>query len=74
MMRTATLDAQVTSGLPLIDPHSLTATQCAGQRCAVPNCRRRLVHRQTGVVGRLPDGRPVLACDECAPAVIFDRA
>ncbi|HEY1915400.1 MAG TPA: hypothetical protein VGH27_07470 [Streptosporangiaceae bacterium] len=74
MTRTATLETRVTSGLPVIDPHSLTAAQCAGRRCAVRNCRRRLVHRQTEAVGRLPDGRPVLACYECAPAVIFDRA
>lgn len=59
--------------LPTIDPESLTPSQQAGSRCAVPNCRRLLadVVRQ---VGRLPTGEPVLACGDCALKVSYEIA
>ena len=56
------------SRLPVIDPESLTAAQRAGRRCAVPNCRRLLADL-VYKVGRLPGGRPVVVCEECAPMI-----
>lgn len=73
MTRTAALASQVTHVMPVIDPRSLTRAQLAGRRCAVPNCGRRLAP-PAYEVGRLPDGRPVLACPECAPRVKYERA
>ena len=58
--------------LPVIDPYSLNPAQIAGRRCAVPNCRRLLVYRMTCQIGRLPGGRPVLACGDCAPEVRYE--
>ncbi|HEY3735675.1 MAG TPA: hypothetical protein VGL63_17360 [Streptosporangiaceae bacterium] len=62
-----------TQAVPTIDPRSLTDAQLAGRRCAVPNCQRPLsgpVYK----VGRLPGGRPVVACEECAGWVTYERA
>jgi hypothetical protein len=73
MTRWAALDVRVTHAVPVIDPRSLTRTQLAGSRCAVPNCGR-LLAPPAYEVGRLPDGRPVLACAECAPGVRYERA
>jgi hypothetical protein len=72
MTRTA-LASQMTPVMPVIDPQSMTRAQLAGLRCAVPNCGR-LLAPPAYEVGRLPDGRPVLACPECAPAVRYERA
>lgn len=41
----------------------LTLAQLAGERCAVPNCRRRLAGPRT-LLGQLPDGTPVYICDD----------
>jgi hypothetical protein len=70
MTRLAALDAPVTLAptVPVIDPRSLTPAQRAGQRCAVPNCRR-LVADVGYLVGRLPGGKPVVACEDCAPMI-----
>jgi hypothetical protein len=68
------LGARVARSLPLIDPRSLSRRQRAGRRCAVPNCRRPFTQGRAARVGRLPDGRPVLACAQCAPAVAFEPA
>jgi len=73
MTRKAALAARVTHVMPVIDPRSLTHAQLAGRRCAVPNCGR-LLAPPAYEVGRLPDGRPVLACAECAPGVTYERA
>ena len=73
MTRGAALDARVTHAVPVIDPRSLTPAQLAGRRCAVPNCGR-LLAPPAYEVGRLPDGRPVLACPECAPGVGYELA
>jgi hypothetical protein len=73
MTRKAALESPVTYTMPVIDPRSLTRAQLAGRRCAVPNCGR-LLAPPTYEVGRLPDGRSVLACAECAPAVGYERA
>jgi RNase P subunit RPR2 len=73
MTRTAALASRVTHVVPVIDPRSLTRAQLAGRRCAVPNCGR-LLAPPAYKVGRLPDGRPVLACPECGPAVRYERA
>jgi hypothetical protein len=67
MTATAALERPLTLTVPVIDPRSLTRAQAAGRRCAVPNCRRRL-RDLAYLVGALPDGRPVLACEECALA------
>jgi len=73
MTRTAALTSPVTHAMPVIDPRSLTCAQLAGRRCAVPNCGR-LLAPPAYAVGRLPGGRPVLACAECAPGVRYERA
>jgi hypothetical protein len=73
VVQTGTIDAPRTRDLPLIDPHTLTRPQRAGRRCAVPNCCRLFLHRAAHQVGRLPDGSPVLACEECAPGIAFSR-
>lgn len=73
MARTAVLDAAATHAVPVIDPGSLTLAQLSGRRCAVPNCRR-LLPASACEVGRLPDGRPVLACRECASGVRYELA
>lgn len=51
---------------PVIDPKSLSRAQRHGRRCAVPNCRRLLADLAYQI-GCLPDGRPVLVCEDCAP-------
>ncbi|HEX4060214.1 MAG TPA: hypothetical protein VHY58_04250 [Streptosporangiaceae bacterium] len=70
MIPTAIRDARMTrvSALPVIDPQSLTPSQRAGRRCAVPNCRRLLADL-VYKVGRLPGGKPVVVCEECAPMI-----
>jgi hypothetical protein len=73
MTGTAALAPRVTHVVPVIDPGSLTPAQLAGTRCAVPNCGR-LLAPPAHQVGCLPDGRPVLACPECAPGVRYERA
>lgn len=73
MTQRAVLDSGVRHALPVIDPRSLTRDQLAGRRCAVPNCGRLLIPPACGV-GYLPDGRPVLACAECASGVSYERA
>ena len=74
MTQRAALDSAVRHALPVIDPRSLTRGQLAGHRCAIPNCGRRLTPPAYRV-GHLPDGRPVLACAECASGVIrYERA
>lgn len=73
MTATAMLDQAVTHAAPFIDPQSLSRGQRAGRRCAVPNCRRRL-GELSYVVGRLPTGRLVLACPECASGISFETA
>ena len=73
MTRTAAPAPRVTHVMPVIDPRSLTRAQLAGRRCAVPNCGRLLAPPDYAV-GHLPDGRPVLACPECAPGVRYERA
>ena len=70
MTRGAAVDAPARHAVPVIDPRSLTRAQRAGRRCAVPNCGR-LLAPPAYKVGRLPDGRPVLACPECAPGVAY---
>jgi hypothetical protein len=69
MTRTALLRAPVTPPhtVPVMDPQSLTPAQRAGRRCAVPNCRRLLADL-VYKVGRLPNGKPVVVCEDCAPA------
>ena len=54
--------------VPVIDPESLTPAQRDGRRCAVPNCRR-LLSDLVYQVGRQPNGKPVVVCEDCAPAV-----
>jgi hypothetical protein len=73
MTRLAAIDAPVTNApaVPVIDPRSLTRAQQAGQRCAVPNCRRLLADLGY-LIGRLPGGRPVVACEDCASMVRFE--
>ncbi len=75
MTQAAILDAPVphTRRLPVIDPGSLSAGQLAGRRCAIPNCRRLLADL-VYQIGRLPGGKPVLACEDCAPAVRYALA
>ena len=73
MTRWAAVDPRMTHAMPVIDPRSLTRGQLAGRRCVVPNCGR-LLAPPAYEVGRLPDGRPVLACAECAPQVRYERA
>jgi hypothetical protein len=70
MIRTSALDARVTPPhiTPVIDPQSLTPAQRDGRRCAVPNCRRLLADL-VYQVGRLPNGQPVVVCEDCTPAV-----
>jgi hypothetical protein len=70
MTRTAILESLVTPphAMPVIDPQSLTPAQQAGRRCAVPNCRRLLADL-VYVVGRLPNGKRVVVCEDCAPAI-----
>jgi len=75
MTRTGVLHRPLTPAhiMPVIDPQSLTPAQRDGRRCAVPNCRRvlaDLVYK----VGHLPNGRPVVVCEECAPAVSLTPA
>jgi hypothetical protein len=70
MTGTTALDARTTSALPVIDPWSLTRAQLSGRRCAIPNCRR-LLGGPVRAVGRLPGGRPVVACQECAAGVAY---
>lgn len=73
MTQTAALAFRMTHVMPVIDPRSLTRAQLAGRRCAVPNCGR-LLAAPAYEVGHLPDGRPVLACPECAPRVRYEQA
>jgi hypothetical protein len=75
MTRLAALDAPVTNApaVPVIDPRSLTRAQQAGLRCAVPNCRRLLADLGY-LVGRLPGGKPVVACEDCAATIRFERS
>jgi hypothetical protein len=47
----------------VIDPANLTPGQRAGERCVYANCRRWLPGPKT-LVGQLPDGSPVFACDD----------
>jgi hypothetical protein len=70
MTRTAFLESSVTPPhiTPVIDPRSLTPAQRAGRRCAVPNCRRLLADL-VYQVGRLPNGHPVVVCEECTSAI-----
>lgn len=70
MTRTATLEAPAASArtLPVIDPRSLNRAQRDGRRCAVPNCQRRLADL-VYQAGRLPSGKPVLVCEDCAPVI-----
>lgn len=70
MTRAAIRDAALrcVSTLPVIDPESLSPAQRAGRRCAVPNCRRLLADL-VYKVGRLPGGKPVVVCEDCAPMV-----
>jgi hypothetical protein len=70
MTRSAVRDAALAcvSTLPVIDPESLTPAQRAGRRCAVPNCRRLLADL-VYKIGRLPGGKPVVVCEECAPMI-----
>jgi hypothetical protein len=73
MTRKAAREPRVTRAVRVIDPRSLTGAQLAGGRCAVPNCGR-LLAPPAYEVGRLPDGRPVLACAECALGIRYERA
>lgn len=72
MTRTVTLGAPVipARALPVIDPQSLTHAQQHGRRCAVPNCQRPLADLAYQA-GRLPGGKPVMICEDCAPAVDY---
>jgi hypothetical protein len=72
MTRSAPLDGPEMIA-PMIDPDSLNRAQIAGRRCAVPNCRRPLIGK-VFMIGRLPGGRPVLACRDCAPGVSYQRS
>jgi hypothetical protein len=54
------------TGEPRFDPGALTAAQCQGDACVV--CHKKWP-RPRARVGLLPDGRRVLACDDCAPAL-----
>ena len=47
----------------VIDPRGLTVAQLAGERCAVPNCCRRLTGPRT-LLGATPDNTPVFVCDD----------
>jgi hypothetical protein len=75
MTRTAVFETPHTraSTVPVIDPQSLTPAQRAGNRCAVPNCRR-LLSDLVYQVGRLPGGKPVVVCEDCAPMISLEPA
>jgi hypothetical protein len=45
----------------VIDPHGLTTAQRHGDACA--SCRKSFP-RPRVPIGRFPDGRPVLVCDD----------
>lgn len=47
----------------VIDPANLTLAQRRGDRCVYPNCRRWLPGSKS-LVGQMPDGSPVFACDD----------
>jgi hypothetical protein len=72
MARSARPDAPDVLSAPVIDPDSLSPAQVAGRRCAVPNCRRPLIGK-VFMIGRLPSGKPVLVCRDCAPGVSYER-
>ena len=50
----------------VFDPEPLTAAQRNGRACVA--CRKRWPRPRIRV-GRLPDGRAVMACEDCAPVV-----
>lgn len=52
---------------PTFDPQALTPAQCDGEACV--GCHKKWP-RPRARVGRLPDGYPVLACEDCAPALL----
>jgi hypothetical protein len=56
---------------PAFDPQALTTAQCDGDACV--GCHKRWPRPRTRV-GRLPDGYPVLACDDCAPPLLRSRS
>jgi hypothetical protein len=70
MTGAAPLDGSGVADPPVIDPDSLSRSQLAGRRCAVPNCRRPLIGK-VFVIGHLPGGKPVLACRDCTPYVAY---
>lgn len=72
MTRTAILEAPVVPArtLPVIDPRSLNHAQQHGRRCAVPNCQRRLADLAYQA-GRLPGGKPVMVCEDCAAMIDY---
>ena len=47
----------------IIDPEGLTVAQLAGERCAVPNCRRLLGDDKV-LLGPTPDGTPIFICND----------
>lgn len=47
----------------IFDPEELTLAQCDGDACVV--CHKRWPRPRVRV-GRLPDGRYVLTCEDCA--------
>ncbi|MCP2339662.1 hypothetical protein FHU30_005031 [Actinomadura rupiterrae] len=53
------------------DPSALSAAQREGDACVV--CHKRWPRPRVRV-GRLPDGREVVACDDCAPVLPVPRA
>lgn len=52
---------------PTFDPRELTSAQCYGDACV---CCHKKWPRPRERVGRLPDGLQVLACDDCASAMV----
>jgi hypothetical protein len=52
---------------PIFDPEALTEAQCYGDACV--GCHKRWPRPRTRV-GRIPAGNPVLACEDCAPALV----
>lgn len=51
----------------VFDPEPLTAAQRSGRACV--SCSKRWPRPRVRV-GRLPDGSPVMACDDCGPAIL----
>ncbi|MFC4529712.1 hypothetical protein [Sphaerisporangium dianthi] len=51
----------------MFDPHDLTGPQREGDACVV--CHKKWPRPRVRV-GRLPDDAPVMACEDCAQALL----